>query len=276
MKTSKTVLNVLNSKNFLTVLTVLFSVTLPRLTHAATLTELSAAGAPQISVDQVSALARAAIQQETRSLNQALSGAESEDYYESQLEAIRRAGANRLADDYLFDKCTYTQDNLLSMMDDQLTLADDAAAGKGTALSRIQGLYGKQLWRAISQACSNSEARFQARLRALTAQGKSVALDDETVDSLTTLLFYPTRIGRPNFRSRIRAVVGTIFTAAVFIGSSSSLIGLPIGKVILSFAIPGNSFMGLRSQIGGQSIPLRPDAHLLLDLNADEHRFVIP
>ncbi len=58
-----------------------------------------------------------------------------------------------------------------------------------------------------SRACVNAENRFKRRLAVLTTNGKSL---------------------------------GTVLTAAMFIGSSCALIGLHIDGLIMSIAVPSN------------------------------------
>lgn len=216
------------------------------------------------------AIARHAIAQETTDLNLALQG-EGGVYREGHLEALRGLGKTRVDSAYLFEKCIYSSGQIAALMSEDLTLADDDSARRTTALQAVKGLYGPQIWKLISRACTQAEYRFHERLYELTSRGIPVALDDSSIDTLVSLVFYPTRAGRPSFRRSLFSVLGPVLAAAMFVGSGSALVGLPIGRVILSFALPANSLLNFRNQVvGGRSLPVHP--MLELDLSVEERQ----
>jgi hypothetical protein len=235
-----------------------------------TLTPLASsaqASTPMLAVDEVSAIAKGAIADEVADLNAGLrggAGAENSRYSPASLSALTAIGKTSIDEAYLFEKCVYTSDHLTSLLDNTLSLDDDAAAARRGSLAGMKSLYGARLWKLIARACVSAEERFYERLTALTVAGQPLSMDESTASQLTRVLFYPTELGRPSVKRTALSVLGTVLTGAIFIGSSGTLIGLPIGGLILKLAIPANSALGLRAAFARSEAPIRQADGLLL------------
>lgn len=273
------------ARSSLPALLILAAATAPTPTPAqATLARLQAEGrTPLLAVPEVSAVARAAIAAEVRDLNAALADAAAEEstYNPAALAALQAIGKTRVDETYLFEKCVYSPEHLTSLLDDTLSLDDDAAAARRGSLAGMKGLYGARLWKLVARACMSAEERFYERLLQLRSRGVALAMDEMTASQLSRLLFYPTEVGRPSIRRAALSVLGTVLTAAMFIGSTGTLIGLPVGGVILKHVIPVNSLLGLRGAFARSEAALRSADGLLqtsqdvpLDLTAEERRFL--
>ena len=235
-----------------------------------------------ISAHQIEAIAMASVSEEATHLNAILAGTEENDSYQNKsIQALLEYGKSYLDENYLFDKCIYTEGNLISLLDSKMTTGDDAAAAKRASLGNVKGLYNGKIWRLISQACINAESRFKNRLSTLTLNGRTLSFDEDTMNTATDILFFPTEAGRPSLKKGALNTLGTVLTATLFIGSSSSLIGLPLGKLLVSIVVPASSLLGVRNAIlsgnpTAQSISdsiISNQNEMKIDLNTNELRF---
>ncbi len=202
-----------------------------------------------LSEEQVEVLAKKAIETTTSDLNTLLSGQDPNaaitvyrPYTRAELNSLSQLGKSRISSNFLIEKCIYTKENLVSMMNDELTIEDDSVENHRTSLENIRTEYNRSLWKLISKACMNAQETFRDRLHHLTTHGgTSVELSDDAINGLTQLIFFPTINGKPSFKKKMNNAITTLISSGFLIGAGASLIGIPFAGMILTFSTLANA-----------------------------------
>ena len=206
---------------------------------------------PLLSTDQIELVAKGAITDELKTVNEGLSHHANhiDGYTGPQLKAFYKLGKEEISPEYLYDKCVYSEQNLVSLMSTTLTLGDDSVATHKGSLEGVKALYNSKLWRFLSRICVNSEERFVERLHTLTSQGKPVTLSETAITQITKVIFFPTDFGKPSFKKELLTVFNSLLSGAFLVGSTSSLFGLPFAGLILTVSSLINTASGIARSI---------------------------
>ncbi len=222
-------------------------------------------GSLTVDYSLIDAIAKAAIREQLNTLNDDLEIAELDSNEFRLLRSLLKRGHHRVHPSYLDSKCAFQPENVLALLDQELSEIDDRVPVSAHSLEDIRRIHGKKMWKALSRYCVNSAKNFEKRLL-----NKGVSQDQ--VQELSQFIFYPTWNGRPRLRKALFESLQWTISGAMFLGGSFGLIGIPLGKVILSYALPATSALQLRNLYkntqGGIHLP-----QLDIQLDAEELGF---
>ncbi len=223
------------------------------------LAHADSARAETYPLEPLIAVARAAVAREVADFNSDALAGDSTAYPRRLVASLRDLGMDTIDPEYLAGKCFFDEAAIESALDRRMTAADERTAGMRGALGGMKATYGRRVWKLVSLLCSRAEARFDSRLAGLTERGDPIALSPELRDRLREFVFSPTEAGKPSARKTILAVFEAALTGAMVIGSSGSLLGLPIAGKIISMSVFTNSSRGFLGQLRSRARILRAD-----------------
>ena len=206
---------------------------------------------PFVSVEAMEAIARNSIINAAQVLNAELAGTHSGQYPKKLLRTFHKIGKKSITPEYLFDKCIYTKENILSLLSSQFTLEDDAVAYKNKKLYGMRSMFKRRVWKLVGLACTDARRHFEQRLKILTVNGKPLNLDRKSIKELSLVMFFPTHIGRPSIKKSVLQSFTLILSTAVLIGTVGSYIGLSTATVILTISVPINSVWSYTTNLVG-------------------------
>lgn len=241
-----------------------------------------------VSIDALEAIAKNAVAEELSLFNASIASPDmpTPSYPKKLIKqalADLPARVDRIEFNELFDKCTYSESDLVQLVDSTLTESDDAIAAKRNNLANVRQIYSKSVWKLFSIACLNARTRFEARLKRVTAGGHTLGLTETEIKSISSVLFFPTAIGAPSNKETVIAVFNGVVSAALIVGPAGALLGFPVGATLIMTTTMTSSSFNLWNQLNPPKVnfpriqsTLESAKFLNLDLSEDEARFIVP
>lgn len=221
-------------------------------------------------IEPLVALARAAVVAEVTEFNTAIATGESPNYPTRFVDALRADGMDSIDPAYLAGKCFFDETAISAALDRRLDGGDDRLSALTNGLAAMKGNYGRRIWKLASLLCERAEDRFAERLTHLTHDGVALDLDEDFRTSVRDFIFTPTGVGAPSGSQTALEIFTTAISAAMIIGSSGSLIGLPFAGKLISTTVFTNTSHGLGTALGSHSAYPRAPAEIE---NSPEIRF---
>jgi hypothetical protein len=240
-----------------------------------------------ISANEVSAIAKNSVVQEVADLNNALAninGASDHSIYKAKLlkSFVQQTHKNQIDPGELYERCTYSESDLVNLSSPVLRTEDDATAGQMKALQTVDSLYGKDVWRLFSQACHSAQKRFEQRLVGASSNGTALNLDAAVIKNMSSVIFFPTLVGSAPSEKReaMTTLFNTVILGSLVFGPISALNAIAVGNDFIMIATASNMGYGLVGELTSmfQKTPnaklgellSRSPTNVSLDLNPSE------
>ncbi len=180
--------------------------------------------------------------------------------------------------DVLYNVCVLTKETVTAITSRKITRQNLKVTANINAVHALNSAMNVKFFRIAERACRNAKARFIERLRSATQNGAPVGLPLESIENISSVVFFPTDYAKPTLKKALFKAIPFVLNGFLIISKVTSFAGIVIDSVWLSIsAITGSSF-AIKNLLPGPSEIFKQrdisevDAKngIRIDLNAEE------